>query len=169
MSVGNSKITDLIFADDAVIFAESHAGDSGDGSRGTPPGGSHLVVVGRLVCPKYLESYARGGFTPCSPPLWGERVSHVSKVCQGRARLNGSHELGRQYGLTVPTARRAVLYGMPCVGWLAVWAGGRWEGGLSTVVGKLSDPWGLLFKSSSPVGDEVPAHGGQRSVPSSVR
>ena len=30
------------------------------------------------------------------------------------------------------------------------------EGGLSTVVGKHSNPWGLLFKTSSPVGDEVP-------------
>ena len=30
------------------------------------------------------------------------------------------------------------------------------EEGLSTVMGKLSDPWGLLFKPSSPVGDQVP-------------
>ena len=121
-----------------------------------PPAGSRLVMVGGLACPKYLESYARGGFNPCSPPLWGEKVSHASKFCQGRARLNGSHELGCHYGSTVPPARRAALYGTPCVGWLGFWAGGRWGRGLSTVVGKLSNPWGLLFKPSSPVGDEVP-------------
>ena len=45
---------------------------------------------------------------------------------------------------------RPVLYG-----WMSGQESVR-EGGLSTVVGKLSDPWGLLFKPSSPVEDEVP-------------
>ena len=86
----------------------------------SPLAGAALVVVRGLACPKYLESYARGGFNLCSPLLWGERVSHASKICQGRARLNGSHELGCQYGSTVSPARRAALYGAPCVGWLCV-------------------------------------------------
>ena len=51
-------------------------------------------MVGGLACPKYLESYAGGGFDPCSAPFWEERVSHASKVCQGRARLNGSQDVG---------------------------------------------------------------------------
>ena len=113
-------------------------------------------MVGVLACPKYLESYARGGFNPSSPLLWGDRVSHASKVCQGRARLNGSHELGCQYGSAVLPARRASLYGTPCVGWLGVWVGERWGRGSQQRRGQTFGSMGLLFKPSSPVGDDVP-------------
>ena len=65
-------------------------------------------------------------------------------------------DVGCQYGSSVPPARGTALYGPSCVGWLGVWAGGREGGGLSTVVGKLSSHGGCFFKTSSPVGDEVP-------------
>ena len=51
--------------------------------------------------------------------------------------------------------------GLPLVGrpMLDGWVSGPdsfGEGGLSTVMGKLSCPWGLFFKTTSPLGDEVP-------------
>ena len=43
------------------------------------------------------------------------------------------------------------------------------EGGLSTVVGKLSSHRGCFLKRAVPWGTRYPARGGQRSVPSSIR
>ena len=80
-----------------------------------PPSGSRLVVVWVLACPKYVESYARGGFDPCSASFGGERVSHASKVSQGRAKLNGSQDVGCQYGSTVPPTRGTALGGCPAL------------------------------------------------------
>ena len=45
-----------------------------------PPSGNRLAVVGGLACPYDLASWTRGGFGPCSAPVWGERASHARKV-----------------------------------------------------------------------------------------
>ena len=65
-------------------------------------------------------------------------------------------DVGYQYGSAVPPAREADLRVHPVMdGWVSGPENVE-EGGLSTVVGKLSNPWGQLFKTSCPVGDEVP-------------
>ena len=46
----------------------------------SPPSGNRLAVVGGLACPYDLASWTRGGFGPCSAPVWGERASHARKV-----------------------------------------------------------------------------------------
>ena len=61
-----------------------------------------------------------------------------------------------QYKSTVSPARGTALGGCSA---LDGWVSGPedvGEGGLSTAVSKHSYPWGLLFKTSSLVGDEVP-------------
>ena len=122
----------------------------------TPLVGAALSWWWGLACPKYLESYAGGGFEPCSAPFWEERVSHASKVCQGRARLNGSQDVCASTSQRYRQPEGPPLGAVPR--WM-VWVSGPedvGEGGLSTALSKHSYPWGLLFKTSSLVGDEVP-------------
>ena len=135
------------------------------------PNGSHLVVVGGLACPRYLESYTRGDFNPCSPPLWGKRVSHASKVCQGRARLNVSHELAASTGQQCRPPEGPPSMGRPVLdNWVSGPEGvGKGISAPSWANFRIHGGWGCFLNGAVPWGTMYPAHGGQRSVPSSVR
>lgn len=74
-------------------------------------------------------------------------------------------DVGYQYGSAVPPARGADLRVRPVMdGWVSGLRNGVGRG-LCPVVAELSSHAGLLFKTSSPHGDEVPrVRDGRRST-----